>query len=232
MALQVGELFASFTVDTKAAELALDRMEQAAERMVPRFAALGQAAVAALGQAMSAGAGQAIGSQFGLGAAQGILSAQGSVAAAASRLGAGAASALRSTLRVHSPSRVTREIGESFDMGLLNGMRGGMAQISRTAGGMGQLAADMLRQALPEGRREGAVLPDSVAASMGGETAIVRTTGDGGASLSVAGMARIMAQALSGVTVRMDGAAVGSLVAPTVSQAIAENATARRYGAE
>ena len=214
MALQVGELFASFTVDTKAAELALDRMEQAAERMVPRFAALGQAAVAALGQAMSAGAGQAIGSQFGLGAAQGIQSA------------------LRSTLRVHSPSRVTREIGESFDMGLLNGMRGGMAQISRTAGGMGQLAADMLRQALPEGRREGAVLPDSVAASMGGETAIVRTTGDGGAGLSAAGMARIMAQALSGVTVRMDGAAVGSLVAPTVSQAIAENVTARRYDAE
>ena len=40
----------------------------------------------------------------------------------------------------------------------------------------------------------------------------------------------MVASALEGVSVRLDGAAVGSLVAPAVSRSIAENAAARRYG--
>ena len=81
MALQAGEIFASFTVDTKAAELALDHIEKQAEEMLPRFASLGEAAVAALGQALSGAAGASIGSQFAQGLAEGIMSAQESVTA-------------------------------------------------------------------------------------------------------------------------------------------------------
>ena len=47
---------------------------------------------------------------------------------------------------------------------------------------------------------------------------------------SEAAFARMVASALEGVSVRLDGAAVGSLVAPAVSRSIAENAAARRYG--
>ena len=53
MALQAGELYASFAVDTSGIEKALDRIEQRAEQMGedllgPRMAALGEAAAAAL----------------------------------------------------------------------------------------------------------------------------------------------------------------------------------------
>ena len=42
----------------------------------------------------------------------------------------------------------------------------------------------------------------------------------------------MVAQALEGVSVRLDGKTVGSLVAPAVGQAIAENVVSRRYGTE
>ncbi|MBQ9301293.1 MAG: hypothetical protein IJ214_12380 [Clostridia bacterium] len=231
MALQVGELFASFTVDTKAAELALERMDQQASGMLPRFAALGEAAVNALGQALSGAAGAGIGSRFAQGLAQGIASAQESVAASAQRLGANAAGALKNTLSVRSPSRVTREIGESFDMGLLTGMRKGAPEIGKAAGSIGLMAADMLRQAMPVFRKDTAETAQRTDPESAGPAAAVwREAGSEG--ISPAAAAQMMAAALSGVTVQMDGAAVGSLVAPTVSQTIAQNALSRRYGAE
>ena len=231
MALQAGEIFASFTVDTKAAELALDHIEKQAEEMLPRFASLGEAAVAALGQALNGAAGASIGSQFTQGLAEGIMSAQESVTAAANRLGASAAGALRSTLSVRSPSRVTREIGENFDIGLLTGMQKGMPEIGRTAGNIGQLAADMLRQAAPtvtgtpSAQRDAALAESTLQGN-----AAFRTAGT--ESLAPSALARALAAALEGVTVQMDGAAVGSLVAPAVSETIAQNALSRRYGAE
>lgn len=42
-------------------------------------------------------------------------------------------------------------------------------------------------------------------------------------------LAAAVAQAMSGLTVRMDGRTVGGIVAPTVSEAIARQIAARRY---
>lgn len=59
----------------------------------------------------------------------------------------------------------------------------------------------------------------------------VHAAQDGGqATVSLAEqLAAAMAQAVGQMTVRMDGRTVGGIVAPTVSEAIARGAAARRY---
>ena len=54
--------------------------------------------------------------------------------------------------------------------------------------------------------------------------------GESTAAMDLSGLADILVSALSGVTVQMDGHAVGTLVAPSVNKAIARQAKARRYG--
>lgn len=72
------------------------------------------------------------GSDAALGLANGILSSREQVLSAARELASVAADALRSALQIHSPSRVTEEMGAHFTSGLANGILGSAAALSET----------------------------------------------------------------------------------------------------
>ena len=253
MALEAGELFASFHVDISGVDRELEGIEKRFERLGQDSAgslgtglqlgaalaragvsaamvALGNAGAAAAGRALSASVGAGIGRAFGQGLAQGIRNAQGEAGAAAGSLGQAAAGALRQALDSHSPSRVTRDIGQDFDLGLTLGLQRGANGVHRAAGELGELAAEALRQSLPRTAESGGA---------GMESRTVRQVIDGAAVAGVAAVpnagwaedaARMIAAALNGVSVRMDGEQVGALVAPTVSERIARQANWRRNG--
>lgn len=239
MALQVGELFASLTVDTGGAEQAMERVMALGRETADALGRtlgldlgqeIGAGVAAGLAAGMSPDAGQAIGSAFGQGVVQGIGAMRGSILAAASGVGEAAASALRGALDVHSPSGVTREIGRYFDAGLLTGMQEGAPAIGRAAERIGALAADTLAQALPSAGGPRRAQAEGTAEERGtasGSAATAQRAQGGEGSF-----ARLVAAALSGVTVQLDGRTVGSLVAPAVGQALTENIIARRYGTE
>lgn len=71
---------------------------------------------------LSASAGAAIGRNVAMGIANGIRSGQGAVAAAARALAQSAMSALRSSMQIHSPSRVTYNMGEYTVQGFVEGI--------------------------------------------------------------------------------------------------------------
>jgi len=196
-------------------------------------------------------AAERIGTDFGQGAISGMNAMRGSVQAAASRLGADAAAALRSALDSHSPSRVTEAVGADFAAGFVNALDAGRAAAGAAAGAMARAAAGILekeraqaaklvRDAWDEGLAARTQITEKVRMEMTpqsvygkaatlGETA--RGFADGERAERLAERcARLVADALEGVTVVMDSAAVGTLVAPSVSAAIARGAAARRYG--
>ena len=224
MALQAGELFASFAVDTSGIEKALDRIEQRAAQagedlLGPRIAALGETAAAALESVLGADRGREIAGTLLEGMRGGVDNAAPALYAAMRSVGNAAAISAEESLS----SGVGREIGSRFGMGMADGLMSAQAAVSRAAAG---LAAEALRQATPAAVRQSAS-GGSAAANAAGS---LRTDGAGYESASF--LARAVASALSGVTVQMDGAAVGSLVAPAVSRSIARDAAARRYGTE
>lgn len=118
----------------------------------PFSAAVGQ--VSALLTAASSEAAQlsgaftAAGSAAGDGLSAGILARKSSVIAAAQAVASAAASALKSALAIHSPSRLTYQVGAFFDQGLLNGISAGAGQVEKEAASLGRSAADAL--SLPE----------------------------------------------------------------------------------
>lgn len=78
------------------------------------------------------------GVQAGEGLANGLSSMRGAVAAAARTLADAASDALRGALDIHSPSRLTYEIGLLFDEGLTRGLVSGAeapAEAARRLGG-------------------------------------------------------------------------------------------------
>ena len=252
MALEAGELFASFHVDISGVDRELAGIEKRFEKLGQEsvsslgtglqlgaalaqagvsgaLAALGNAGAAAAGRALSSAVGASIGRGFGQGLAQGIRASQSEAGAAAASLGQTAAAALRRALDSHSPSRVAREIGQDFDLGLTLGLQRDIAGVQQAAGNVGEMAAEALRQALPR-----------TAERNGGGTEyrtvrqVIYGTADGNATVPHTGWtedaARMIAAALNGVSVRMDGEQVGALVAPTVSERIARQANWRRNG--
>ena len=253
MALEAGTLFASFHVDTSGVDRELEGIEKRFERLgqdsvsslgsgMRLGAALAQAGVSAAlwnlgsvgaqaaGRALSASVGAGIGRAFGQGLAQGIRGAQGEAGYAASGLGQTAAAALRRVLDSHSPSRVTRDIGRDFDLGLTLGLQRGAAGVDRAAGDVGSLAAEALRRSLPgAAERNGGSAAETTV-----QQVIYGMAGGSTAAAPAAGWteecARVIAAALNGVSVRMDGEQVGALVAPTVSERIARQANWRRNG--
>lgn len=253
MALEAGELFASFHVDISGVDRELEGIEKRFERLgqdsvsslgtgMQLGAALAQAGVSAamtgLGnagaqaasRALSAAVGASVGRSFGQGLAQGIRSVQSEAGGAAASLGQTAVTALRRALDSHSPSRVTREIGQDFDLGLTLGLRRGTAGVNRAAGDVGELAAEALRRSLPRTAERSGIAAESEAV----QRVIYGTAGRGAAAAPDAAWtedaARVIAAALNGVSVRMDGEQVGVLVAPTVSERIARQANWRRNG--
>ena len=125
---------------------------------------------------------------------------------------------------------MTRDIGQDFDLGLTLGLQRGANGVHRAAGELGELAAEALRQSLPRTAESGGANTES---------RTVRQVIDGAEVAGVAAVpnaawaedaARMIAAALNGVSVRMDGEQVGALVAPTVSERIARQANWRRNG--
>ena len=105
----------------------------------------------------------AAGSSAGDGLRNGILARRGAIISAAQAVAAAAANALRNALIIHSPSRLTYQVGTYFDQGLLNGIADSAGQVEREAELLGRSAAEALRSvpdaALPEAAPFSAAAP-------------------------------------------------------------------------
>ena len=75
---------------------------------------------------------------------EGLLSRRFAVSAAARALADAAAFALRDALSIHSPSRLTFQVGAYFDEGLLRGISGSAGQVEKEAAALGRRAAAAL----------------------------------------------------------------------------------------
>ena len=129
--MTLDELSVSFTADISPFASAVSQLSSLissasaeADQMASQFTAAGAAA--------------------GDGLRNGILSRRGAVMAAARAVAAAAANALRGALAIHSPSRVTYQVGAYFDQGLLEGISRSAAQVEKEAAQLGQSAARAL----------------------------------------------------------------------------------------
>ena len=86
----------------------------------------------------------ASGAQAAEGLREGLLSRRYAIAAAAQALAAAASDALRNALAIHSPSRLTFDVGTFFDEGLLKGISGSANQVEKEAAALGHRAASAL----------------------------------------------------------------------------------------
>jgi hypothetical protein len=77
---------------------------------------------------------------MGLGFRNGLAGTAGSIQATARNLANSAASTIQRALRIHSPSRVTEELGEYTGDGLVEGMKNRIRAVERIAGEMAQKA--------------------------------------------------------------------------------------------
>ena len=85
------------------------------------------------------------GADAGRGLRDGLLSQQSQVAAAARALADAAAISLKSALDIHSPSRLTYQVGAFFDQGLIDGIAAGAERVAKEAANLGLSAASSLR---------------------------------------------------------------------------------------
>lgn len=87
----------------------------------------------------------------------GLLAGRGSVASAAAQLAQAAAAALRNSLQIHSPSRVTQEMGQMFDAGFLQGILDKAPHLEAETGRLGLRTAMALEEAASpsSGRTDG-----------------------------------------------------------------------------
>ncbi len=130
------------------------------------------AATAAAGNGLRGAA--SIGRGFSAGLASGISAGHSGVVAAAIRVAKAAAAAARAELAIHSPSKVTRELGECFDLGFIRGVEDMEPDIRRSVraavrveppAGAGYGVA---REAVPAARASGfAVDYEALAEAMG-----------------------------------------------------------------
>ncbi len=84
------------------------------------------------------------GANAGDGLRNGILSRRSTVMAAAQSVANAAANAIRQALDIHSPSRLTFQVGTFFDQGLLRGISAGAGQVEQEAASLARSAADAL----------------------------------------------------------------------------------------
>ena len=82
------------------------------------------------------------GQNLGRGLANGIAAMAGSVRRAAANAAAGATRAIQITWSVHSPSRVGRDLGMNFDLGIAGGLETYSKVVSNQAADMGQSVID------------------------------------------------------------------------------------------
>ena len=130
--MTLDELSVLFTAD-------VSPLSQAVAQAVQLLSQAGNQADHLAGQFAAAGV------QAGQGLQSGLLSQQSRVAAAARALADAASAGLKSALRIHSPSRLTYEVGALFDQGLLDGIAAGADRAAREAADLGSAAASALR---------------------------------------------------------------------------------------
>ena len=92
------------------------------------------ATLAAARAILTHAAGHAIGYNVAAGVASGIRSGSGLAAAAARALANSVVSTLRSSLQIHSPSRVTYELGDNTGIGFVNGILDNRAAAEKAMG--------------------------------------------------------------------------------------------------
>ena len=113
----------------------------------PALRLLGANAAASYAQGVRAGvsdlesAGRALTDGF----ARGVGSRSGAVSAAVRRMANSATRLLRSLLSIHSPSKVTEELGAYFASGFAGGIRGAQLEVERAAGSPSAAATGALR---------------------------------------------------------------------------------------
>lgn len=88
------------------------------------------------------------GQNLGKGLSNGISSMAGSVRRAATNAAAGATRAIQITWSVHSPSRVGRDLGMNFDLGIAGGLDRYSRVVSQSAEGIGENAVDSAKTML------------------------------------------------------------------------------------
>jgi len=81
----------------------------------------------------TAGQARSAGYNMGIGFRNGLASTRGSIMATARSIANSASSAIRSALRIHSPSRVTKELGMFTGEGLALGMKDKVKDVERVA---------------------------------------------------------------------------------------------------
>ena len=133
--MTLDEISVRFTAD-------ISPFSAAAAQTAALLSAMGSQAASLAAQFHSAGA------RAGDGLCSGILSRQGAVVSAARAIANAAAAALRGALSIHSPSRITFEVGQLFDEGLLRGISQSAGQVEKEADLLGHRAASALQ--IPE----------------------------------------------------------------------------------
>lgn len=109
-----------------------------------------------------------IGSQIGAGLRNGLASQRGSIMATANSIANGVASAMRKALDIHSPSRVTREIGKYTIEGLEVGMNKEMPTLDKSViANMENMAARMKAAVDMETSKVSATITRNVVSSPG-----------------------------------------------------------------
>lgn len=89
-----------------------------------------------------------VGRYLGSGLASGIAAMAGSVKRAAVNAAAGATRAIQITWSVHSPSRVGKDLGMNFDLGIASGIGEYSRVVNRQATGMGERAVEAAKTML------------------------------------------------------------------------------------
>lgn len=206
---------------------ALDGVKAQTGPMAAALSTLGAAASSALAAALPSSTAYGIGSRFAQGLAAGLRSGMGAVASAAQALSQGASGTVRGAWQIHSPSRVAEEMGGQFVAGLVRGL-----------------------SVTEEIRKAALALASGMQIAGNGVSQSVRSVGAGMARLETgstwpvsagdmrreereeggARIAQLIAAALSGLQIQMDGRAVGETVAPSVSEIMAARARERRFG--
>ena len=82
------------------------------------------------------------GQNFAMGFVGGIRSQISAAASAAAEMASAASSAAKSALDIHSPSRVTRWMGQMFDYGMRDGITNFITDVQKAAAGMSEAASD------------------------------------------------------------------------------------------
>lgn len=167
---------------------------------------------------LGSGIGSEIGRNFMSGMKSGIQSMASSVALAASAAASSAVSAMKQTLKINSPSKVTMEIGQYMDEGVALGLSGG--EMVRSAGESVQKAVRMMADT--------ATIPDMTGNAVPIRMESRTMEAQDGLQLdrvSAAEIAEILADRLIqsgalGGDLYLDGTRVGERVAEPVSRTI------------